>query len=51
MRLESELLPQLSKDQYSVGEYPKEVRWTVTPSKRKDSDISDSRKAFIIPMF
>ena len=50
MRLESELLPQLSKDQYSVGGYPKEVRWTVTPSKRKDSDRSDSRKTFIILM-
>ena len=28
-----------------------EVRWTVTPSKGKDSESSDSRKTFIILMF
>ena len=26
---------------------PREVRWTVTPSERKDSDSNDSRKTFI----
>ena len=25
----------------SVGGHPREVRWTVTPSERKDSDSSD----------
>ena len=30
---------------------PREVRWTLTPSKGKDADSSDSRKAFIILMF
>ena len=34
-----------------VGEYPRKVRWTVTPSKGKDPDSSGSRKAFIILMF
>ena len=51
MGLESELPPQLSRDQHSVGGHPKEGRWTLTPNKGKDSDISDSRKTFIIPMF
>ena len=32
-----------SRDQHSVGGHPREVRWTVTPSKGKDSDSSDSR--------
>ena len=34
--------------QHSVGGYPREVRWTVTPREGKDSDSSDSRKTFII---
>ena len=32
-----------SRDQHSVGGHPREVRWTATPSKGKDSDFSDSR--------
>ena len=40
-----------SRDQHSVGGHPKEVRWTVIPSAGKDSDSSDSRKAFIILIF
>ena len=42
-----------SRDQYRVGGHPREVRWTVTPSKGKDSDTdsSDSRKTFIILIF
>ena len=35
-RLESELPHSRSRDQHSVGGHPREVRWTVTPSKRKD---------------
>jgi len=35
----------------SVAGHPKEVRRSVTPSKGKDSDGSDSRKTFIILMF
>jgi len=33
-----------SRDQHSVGGHPREVRWTVTPSKGKDSNSCDSRK-------
>ena len=40
-----------SRDQHIVGGHLREVRWTVTPSKGKDSDSSDSRKTFIILMF
>ena len=36
----------MSRDQYSVGGPPREVRWTVITSPRKDSDSSDS--TFII---
>ena len=35
----------------SVGGHPREVRWTVTPSKGNHSDSSDSRKTFIILTF
>jgi len=41
--------PELQK--HSVRRHPREVRWTVTPSKGKDSDSNDSRKTFIILMF
>ena len=50
-RLESELPPNKSRDKCSVGGYPREVRWTVTPREGKDSDSSDSRKTFITLMF
>jgi len=40
-----------SRDQHSVGGHPREVRWTVTASKAKDSNSSDSRKTFIILIF
>ena len=39
------------RDQRRVGGHPREMRWTVTPSKGKDSDITDSRKTFIILIF
>ena len=50
-RLESELPPQQVQRPAQVGRHPREVRWTVTPSERKDSDSSDSRKTFIILIF
>ena len=50
-RLESELPHSRPKDQHSVREHPREVKWTVTPSKGKVSDSSDSTKTFIILMF
>ena len=40
-----------SRYQHKDERYPKEVRWTVIPSKGKDSDNSDSRKTCIILMF
>ena len=40
-----------SRYQHSVGNNPREVRWTVTPSKEKDSDSSGSRETFINLMF
>ena len=40
-----------SRDQHSVRGHPREVRWTVTPSKGKDSDNSDTIKTFIILIF
>ena len=39
-----------SRDQHSAGGHPREGRWTVTRSKGKDPDSSDSRKTFIILM-
>ena len=41
----------MSRDQLNAGGHLGEVRWTVTPSKGKDSDSSDSRKTLIILMF
>jgi len=41
----------MSRDQYSVGGHPREVRWTVTPSEGRDSDSTNSRKTVIILMF
>ena len=41
--LESGLPPHRSRDHHSVGGHPREVRWTVTPSKGKDPDSSDSK--------
>ena len=35
-------------DHTHVGGHPKEVWWTATPSKGKDTDSRDSRKTFII---
>ena len=40
-----------SRDQHSAGGHPREVRWTVTPGKGKDTDSRDSRKSFIILIF
>ena len=37
-----------SRDQHSVRGHPREVKQTVTPRERKDSDSNDSRKIFII---
>ena len=50
-RLDSDLPNDRSRDQPRTGEHPREVRWTVTPCKGKDSVSSDSRKTFIILMF
>ena len=50
-RLESELPPQQVQRPAQVGGHSREARWTVTPSKGKDSDSSDSRKTFIILTF
>ena len=47
-RLESELPPNKSRDKCSVGGYPREVRWTVTPREGKDANSRDSSKTFII---
>ena len=53
-RLESELPHSRPKDQHSVREHPREVKWTVITSPRKDSDSNDSDSndsTFIILIF
>ena len=40
-----------SRDQHSIGGHLREVRWTVTPSKGKDSDSSDSRQNSLFLFF
>ena len=40
-----------SRDQHNVGGHPREMRWTVTPSKGENPDSSDSRKHLLVLCF